>query len=148
MIFRTISAKPFTMKLSCRIQNSGRLGFGAAEMTEMEINRDKFVKFVSCDDAPFTHLIVLDHPDDDAFQVKQSGEYCYLDTGRMFDYFDFDYANKTIMLDLQRDSQHDEFLGGNVYKIKVREKKPRKSTNATINDEQAEVNKNDEDITD
>lgn len=126
MIFKTISAKQFSQKLSARIQKTGRLGFGENEKITMDLSTDTYIKFVSADEKePFTHIVVLRQPDADAFRMRLSGQYLYLDTVHMFDFYDINYSQKTLFLDFIRDASLDDdpALGGEVYKVKFREKR-------------------------
>ncbi len=135
--FRTISAQQFTQKLSARIQKTGRLGFGDNEKQYMRLDTDTFVKFVSADEnLPITHIVVLRSPDPDAFRMRISGQYLYLDTAQMFDFYDINYATKTLFLDFIRDAtlDNDPALCGEVYKVKLREKR-RKATESEEPDE-------------
>jgi len=126
LVFKTISAKQFSQKLSARIQKTGRLGFGDNEKQCMDLNTDTYIKFVSADEhVPITHIVVLRQPDPDAFRLRLSGQYLYLDTAQMFDYYDFEYSHKTLFIDFIRDASLDSepALAGEVYKVKLREKR-------------------------
>lgn len=135
------SAKQFATKLSCRIQKTGKLGFGANEHELMNLTDGVYVAFVSNDEnVPVTHLIIRREKDEDSFELKKGNtKYPFVETKMLFDFFHFDYVNQTIYLDLVREREFDAMLNGEVYRAIVRINEKNNSNN--------DSETNDEDVT-
>ena len=120
--FKIRSAKQFATKLSARIQKSGRLGFGEKERQLMNLEDGVYVTFVSTlEDAAATHLVIKREADEDAFVLKKGNtNYPFLETKQLFDFFGLDYINQTMYYDLTRESELDDELKGEVYRVCVR----------------------------
>lgn len=139
--FKIRSAKQFATKLTARIQKTGKLGFGEKERETMRLNAGVFVTFASNEDAtPVTHLIIKRSKDEDSFELKGGNKYPFVETKQLFDFYHFDYVNKTIFFDLTREDVFDDELGGEVYRVLVR---INEKTNNNIDDQS-----NEEDIID
>lgn len=126
---RTLSASSFDPKLRLRIQSSGKIGFGDEVIQSLELSESTYMKFSIDDDARDTllYITILRSPNKEAFQVKKAGKYFNLNTSRMFDSLDVDYANKTIFLNMVRKQELDGELGGETYRLKFEVKQKNSS---------------------
>lgn len=120
--FKILSAIDFDPCLKLRIQNTGKIGFGEDAARGLKLTTETYIKFIQDVDAPSLqlYLAVLRSKDRDAFQVKLSGKYYYLTTTKLFDSLGIDYKTQTVFLEMVRLSQHDEALGGEVYRLDIR----------------------------
>lgn len=136
--FKILSAIDFDPCLKLRIQNTGRVGFGEDTARGLKLTEETCMKFMQDVDVtpPQLYLTVLRTKDKDAFQVKKSGKYFYLTTTKMFDSVGIDYKTQTVFLEMVRLSQHDEELGGEVYRLDIRIKTKKDDNNE---DEQEDI---------
>ena len=117
MSLQTLSAKRFQTKLKATIQSTGRLGFTDKTAKELRFENGSHVKFLSDDESKELYMAKVTGEDEDAFEVRKSGDYFYVATKRLFDELGFDYRKKNIMFDLVRKTLLDDEAGGEVYKM-------------------------------
>ena len=120
MAITVLSAKQFATKLKATIQASGRLGFTAETATVLGLESGKFAKFAKDDENDSLYLIIINEPNEDAFEIRVSSGYYYVPTKVMFDTLGFNYENGNIMFDLVRQPSLDDDLQGQVYFMKQR----------------------------
>lgn len=120
MAITILSAKQFATKLKATIQASGRLGFTAETATVLGLESGKFAKFAKDDENDSLYLIIINEPNEDAFEIRVSSGYYYVPTKVMFDTLGFNYENGNIMFDLVRQPSYDDDLQGQVYYMKQR----------------------------
>lgn len=120
MSITVLSAKQFATKLKATIQASGRLGFTAETATVLGLESGKFAKFAKDDENDSLYLIIINEPNEDAFEIRVSSGYYYVPTKVMFDTLGFNYENGNIMFDLVRQPSYDDDLQGQVYYMKQR----------------------------
>ena len=120
MNIKILSAKQFATKLKATIQASGRLGFTAETATVLGLESGKFAKFAKDDENDSLYLIIINEPNEDAFEIRVSSGYYYVPTKVMFDTLGFNYENGNIMFDLVRQPSYDDDLQGQVYYMKQR----------------------------
>ena len=129
MAITILSAKQFATKLKATIQASGRLGFTAETATVLGLESGKFAKFAKDDENDSLYLIIINEPNEDAFEIRLSSGYYYISTKVMFDTLGYNYENGNIMFDLVRQPSLDDDLQGQVYFMKQRTNKYRKEKN-------------------
>ena len=127
-----ISAKQFAKKLKATIQQSGRLGFTADTATALGFQSEKFARFAQDDENGALYLIINSEASDDAFPLKLSSNYYFVETRQMFDMLGYDYKNYNIMFDLIRKPSLDDILQGQVYFMKQRMNPRKDKTNDDI----------------
>ena len=120
MPITVLSAKQFATKLKATIQASGRLGFTAETATALCLESGKFAKFAKDDENDSLYLIIINEPNEDAFEIRVSSGYYYVPTKVMFDTLGFNYENGNIMFDLVRQPSLDDDLQGQVFFMKQR----------------------------
>ncbi len=118
-----LSAKKFQMKLKATIQASGRLGFTDDTAKALHLDAGVPIKFARDDEKDVLYLARLQESDEDAFEVKKSGDYFYLATRTLFDTLGIDYRNHSVIFDFARAASLDELMGGEAYKLCKRERK-------------------------
>ena len=87
------------------------------------------------------HIGVLD---EDSFKANKSGEYYSLSTSILFEKLGFDFKKQSVICDLKREEEADEFVGGEAYRLVSRAPKSRRKTTAsttTAQEQQKEVDK-------
>lgn len=117
-----LSAKKFQVKLKATIQASGRLGFTDETAKALRLNAGVPMKFARDAEKDVLYLARLQEGDEDAFEVKKSGDYFYLATRTLFDTLGIDYRNHSVIFDFARADSLDELMGGEAYKLCKREK--------------------------
>ena len=123
MIGQIFNAKEFTTKLKVTIQSTGKLGFTADTISQLQLTTDCSVLIApDSDSKQILYLAVLRKQDETAFPVLKSGNYYYLNTKQLFDKLGFIYSNGTVIFDLSRFEEGDSQLGGDCYKMTMREK--------------------------
>ena len=132
MAITVLSAKQFATKLKATIQASGRLGFTAETATVLGLESGKFAKFAKDDENDSLYLIIINEPNEDAFEIRVSSGYYYVPTKVMFDTLGFNYENGNIMFDLVRQPSLDDDLQGQVYFMKQRQIKNKDKKNDDI----------------
>lgn len=128
MAIQFFSAKNFGKVLKATIQKSGRLGFSSDAADAMNLDTDTYF-LIGKDEEIKADLIMvkLNAGNPDAFQVKKSGLYYYLDTTALFDMLHYNYKSGTnIFFDVIRDITYDNEAGGEVYLLTQRKSKGRK----------------------
>ncbi len=124
MIGQIFNAKEFTTKLKVTIQSTGKLGFTADTISQLQLTTDCSVLIAPDSDSKhILYLAVLRTQDETAFPVLKSGNYYYLNTKQLFDKLGFIYTNGTVIFDLSRFEEGDSQLGGDCYKMTMREKR-------------------------
>lgn len=116
-------ATQFSVKLTARIQKTGRLGFGEKAADNMELNVGNYIALLSTNaDEPITHIVVLNESNDEAFELKGSKTYPYIEAKQLFDYFSVPYATKVCIYDFTRTPELDASspMAGKVYKASLR----------------------------
>ena len=106
--------------LKCTIQSRGKLGF--TEKTISAMNLDENTAFNFYPDGSrkdVFYLIKATKEDENAFPVKKSGKYYYINTRTLFGSLGFDYRSKdfTIVFDMIRDLEQEQQYGGEIYKL-------------------------------
>lgn len=122
MIGERINAKAYNLKLKATIQQTGKMGFNADAIEQLQINENKAV-FLAPDTQEKNVLymaVVEAEGNDTAFAVRKSGAYFYINTKQLFDQMEFNYAKQTIIFDLSRCAKYDEAIGGECYKMTSR----------------------------
>ena len=132
MAIRIINAKQFSTKLKATIQFSGRLGFTEETANVLDLSVGKFARFAQDDEKNTLYLIIIDEASEDAFQIRLSSGYYYVQTKMMFDMLGFDYEHNTIMFDLIRQPSLDADLMGQAYLMKQRINKRKDKANEDI----------------
>lgn len=130
MAIQFFSAKNFGKVLKVTIQKSGRLGFSSDAAVAMNLDTDTYF-LIGKDEEIKADLIMvkINAGNPDAFQVKKSGVYYYLDTTALFDMLHYNYKSGTnIFFDVIRDITYDKEAGGEVYLLTQRKSKGRKTT--------------------
>lgn len=116
-------ATQFSVKLTARIQKTGRLGFGEKAADNMALEAGKFIALLSTDASqPITHIVVLNESNDEAFELKGSKTYPYIEAKQLFDYFNVPYTTKVCIYDFTRTPELDASspIAGKVYKALLR----------------------------
>lgn len=127
MALKVYSAKQYSVKLKCTIQNTGKLGFTSGTAKVLGLTPDSYIKIASDDEqVGVKYLIVCNGPDEDGFNVDYISGYYSLPTTVLFNELGIDYKNFTIMFDLSREASLDIEAGGTVYKITKRENQKKK----------------------
>ena len=121
-MIQILSAKKFQVKLKATIQSSGRLGFTDETAKTLRLEAGVPMKFAYDDAVGVLYLARLQERDDDAFEVRKSGDYFYLSTRSLFDTLGYDYRTRSIIFDFARAATLDDLLGGEAYKLCKREK--------------------------
>lgn len=140
MAIKFYSAKSFGRVLKVTIQKSGKLGFSGDTAKTMDLDTNTSF-LIGKDDSINADLIMvkIKEPNPDAFQVKKSGQYFFLDTTALFDLLRYNYkSGSNIFFDVVRDTNYDQEAGGEVYLLTQRRSKGRKSAKsdaATKSDE-------------
>ena len=126
MALKIFSAKQYSVKLKCTIQNTGKLGFTSGTAKVLQLTPDSYMKIAADDEQKMLYLIVCDRPDEDGFQVDLISNYYSLPTTVLFNELGIDYKNYTVMYDLSREASLDAEAGGTVYKMAERVNKKKK----------------------
>lgn len=121
MIGQIFNAKDYTTRLKATIQSTGKLGFTAETISQLELNPNCSI-FIApdSDDEQTLYMGVCRHLDENAFPVLKSGIYYYLNTKQLFDKLGVRYVNATVMFDLARFEEGDAVLGCECYKMSMR----------------------------
>lgn len=122
MALKVFSAKQYSVKMKCTIQNTGKLGFTSGTAKALKLNPDSYIKIAGDDDqqGDVKYLIVCNEPDEDGFKVDYVSGYYSLPTTVLFNELGVDYKKYTIMYDLTREASLDEDACGIVYKMNKR----------------------------
>ena len=128
MSLKVYSARQYSVKLKCTIQNTGKLGFTSGTATVLRLTPESFIK-IAGDENNNMYLIVCNEPDEDGFRVDFISGYYSLPTTVLFNELGIDYKGYTVMYDLTREASLDVEAGGTVYKMakRVNEKKKKEA---------------------
>lgn len=114
-----ISAKEFAANLKATIHTTGKLGFSEATAKALGFGENSCVLFVDdVEDKNILYLVNAKGGDEDAFTVRKSGEYYYVNTKALFDKLGMDYIKNTIIFDMVRIDEEEY----EVYKLKKRQR--------------------------
>ncbi len=129
MAISFFSARDFGRVLKVTIQKTGRLGFSNETATAMELDCNTYILLGKDDDLKADLIMVKRKtPHEDAFQVKKSGEYYYLDTTALFDMLRYNYkTGSNIFFDVTRDNTLDDQVDGEAYLLTQRKSKGRRT---------------------
>ena len=129
MALKVFSAKQYSVKLKCTIQNTGKLGFTSGTAKVLKLTPESYVKIAADDEQKMLYLIVCDGADEDGFLVDYISNYYSLPTTVLFNELGIDYKHYTVMYDLSREASLDAEAGGTVYKMakRVNEKKKKEA---------------------
>ena len=121
MLGQIFNAKEFTTKLKATIQSTGKLGFTAETISQLQLTTDcSIIIAPDSESRDILYMAVIRDIAEEAFPVLKSGNYYYLNTKKLFDKLDINYTRKTVMYDLSRFEEGDSVLGGDCYKMKMR----------------------------
>jgi hypothetical protein len=121
MIEQSFNAKDFTTKLKATIQRTGKLGFTAETISQLQLNSDCSILIApDSDDKKVFYLGILREHREDAFTVLSAGKYIYLNTKQLFDKIKIDYVKSNFIFDMERFEDGDEVMGAECYKMKAR----------------------------
>lgn len=124
MIGQILKASDYTKKLKATIHRSGKLGFTAETMKELNLDEKTYVRFAKdSDDKNVIYLAVIHHAEPECFKLMKSSDYLSVPTGKMFKELGFDYSKHTVMFDVERETAGDEQMGGECYKLTKRDRK-------------------------
>lgn len=113
-----ISAKEFVANLKATIHTTGKLGFTAATAKILGFGENSCVLFVEdAEDKNTLYLVNTKGDDEDAFPVRKTGEYYYVNAKALFDKLGMDYIKNTIIFDMVRIDEEEY----EVYKLKKRQ---------------------------
>lgn len=128
MAIKIYSAKQYSIKLKCTIQNTGKLGFTSGTARVLQLNPSSYIKIASDEDhVDVMYLIVCNEPDEDGFNVDYISGYYSLPTTVLFNELGIDYKKYTVMFDLVREASLDEEVHGTVYKMMKRTNERKKN---------------------
>ena len=65
-------------------------------------------------------MAIISDLTEEAFPVRVSGKYFYINTKQLFDKLEVDYPNNSCIFDLVRCDKYDEQIGGECYKMTLR----------------------------
>ena len=123
MIGQIFKAKEFTKKLKATIQSTGKLGFTADTISQLQLSAECSILIApDSESREVLYMAVLRSMNEDAFPVLKSGNYYYLNTKQLFDTLGYQYRKSTVMFDLARFEEGDAQLGGECYKMIARTK--------------------------
>lgn len=135
MAIQFYSARNFGRVLKVTIQKSGKLGFSGDTATAMDLDTNTSF-LIGKDESIKADLIMvkIKEPNPDAFQVRKSGQYYFLDTTALFDLLRYNYkSGSNIFFDVVRDTNYDQEAGGDVYLLTQRKSKGRKTAKSDTN---------------
>ena len=121
MAINIIDTTQFSVKLKATIQATGKLGFTNETANCLNLQIGQAVNFAKDDETEELYLIIANEATANTLKVCKSGMYYYIQTKLMFDAFGYEYKKKTIIFDLTRKKDLDEYLNGKVYKMNKRE---------------------------
>lgn len=122
MIGQAFNAKDFSLKPKATIQQTGKLGFNTDAISQLEISENKAVILApDMQDKQVLYMaLVPADGNENAFALRKSGMYYYINTKQLFDHLEFDYLKHTIIFDIVRFDKYDELIGGECYKMSAR----------------------------
>ena len=118
MIGTIFNAKEYSLKPKATIQQSGKLGFNRDAIEQLKISDGKGVILApDTSDKKLFYMALVDETCEQAFPVRVSGQYFYINTKQLFDKLEIDYVKYTCIFDLVRCDKYDEVMGGECYKM-------------------------------
>jgi len=121
MIGTLFNAKEYSLKPKATIQQSGKLGFNRDAIDQLKISDGKGVILApDTGDKKTYYMALVDEPTQQAFPVRVSGQYFYINTKQLFDKLEIDYTRNSCIFDLIRCDRYDEQIGGECYKMTLR----------------------------
>lgn len=120
---RLLSVKRYGVKLKATIQATGKLGFPKTTSDILRFDERQYVKFFLGDNEKDLYMVVLEEFNEDAFKLAVSSGYYSINTAALFNELNYDYKSKNnlFIFDLIRNFQLDSELGGEVYKMSLRD---------------------------
>lgn len=148
--FSLLPASEYDPKLRLRIQNTGKIGFSSEVATTKNISEDTYIRFARDEESSSLSLYMIfdKQASKQAFQVKKSGQYFYLNTSRMFDSLGIDYKSQAVFLNMVRTPEFDSVLDGEVFRLDFDYKTTKANESATNTNESEENETAEENITD
>ena len=105
-------------KLKATVHKTGKLGFTDATAKHLGLTNDTKVQFATdSEDEHCFYLINKPNSGDDLFEVKGAGGYFFVNIKNLLDKRGVDYANQTVIYDMERDSTYPDM---EIYKLKER----------------------------
>lgn len=105
-------------KLKATVHKTGKLGFTDVTAKHLGLTNDAKVQFATdSEDEHNFYLINKPNSGDDLFEVKGAGGYFYVNIKNLLDKRGVDYANQTVIYDMERDSNYPDM---EIYKLKER----------------------------
>lgn len=105
-------------KLKATVHKTGKLGFTDATAKHLGLTNDTKVQFATdSEDEHCFYLINKPNSGDDLFEVKGAGGYFFVNIKNLLDKRGVDYANQTVIYDMERDSNYPDM---EIYKLKER----------------------------
>lgn len=122
MIGTIFNAQEYSLKPKATIQQSGKLGFNGDAIKQLKISEDNGVIIAQdSSDKKLFYMALTSNENETAFPVRKSGPYFYINSKQLFDKLELDYVQKTYIFDLVRCSKFDAEIGGECYKMSMRE---------------------------
>ena len=139
MIGKSFNARQYSMKPRAALQLTGKLGFNTDAIAQMGITPDSGIVLApEMNDKEIYYAKVVTPCTEDAFPVKRSGDYFYINTKLLFDERDLDYTHITYIFDIARCEKYDNEIDGVCYKLKGRHKPRTQAADQDELEEQAE----------
>lgn len=137
IVKNVLSNKHFGYRLKCSIQSTGKLGFTEQTIKAMGIDRDTAFLFYPDSNKEDLYIVKVSKDNEDAFPVRVSGKYFYLNTKTLFDTMEYPYKDKYVWFEIKHEQKLDEEMGGNTYLLKVRkeERSEAQEPEIEVNDE-------------
>lgn len=105
-------------KLKATVHKTGKLGFTDVTAKHLGLTNDAKVQFATdSEDEHCFYLINKPNSGDDLFEVKGAGGYFFVNIKNLLDKRGVDYANQTVIYDMERDSNYPNM---EIYKLKER----------------------------
>lgn len=105
-------------KLKATVHKTGKLGFTDATAKHLGLTNDTKVQFATdSEDEHCFYLINKPNSGDDLFEVKGAGGYFFVNIKNLLDKRGVDYANQTVIYDMERDSTYPDM---EIYRLKER----------------------------
>lgn len=105
-------------KLKATVHKTGKLGFTDVTAKHLGLTNGAKVQFATdSEDEHCFYLINKPNSGDDLFEVKGAGGYFFVNIKNLLDKRGVDYANQTVIYDMERDSNYPDM---EIYKLKER----------------------------
>lgn len=105
-------------KLKATVHKTGKLGFTDATAKHLGLTNGAKVQFATdSEDEHCFYLINKPNSGDDLFEVKGAGGYFFVNIKNLLDKRGVDYANQTVIYDMERDSNYPDM---EIYRLKER----------------------------